>query len=400
MFARLRVVSLVTALGVTMATGAFLGFAFGVLAPTMVTGLGLSPLQVGTLPSVMYTVGAVFAPLAGRSTDWLGSGRVAWVVGPIVVVASLLLARATTYLGLLACAAVGGLALAASNPATNRLVADRLEGTTAGWAMGIKQAGVSAGAVIAGTVLPAVVTGEGAGGLVAAGFAAAGLGAVVSLLTVPMYLRPHHHERTVTEAINPAVGSVSGTVEDLVRYSLALGAVNGGTAAYLVLYGADNLGMSPALAGGLAAVLGITAAPARVLWARAGAHPQRAPRILRGLAVGSSVALLAIPLASIWDGLVWVAAAVLGASGTAWQGLIMLVSVRRVPATVVGHSSAKVVRAFYGGYVSGPLLFGAILEIPGVRYGIAWMVMAGLAGVAAVSVKALPTTGDGQTPRS
>ncbi|MBW3663882.1 MAG: MFS transporter [Actinobacteria bacterium] len=381
-----RTVALVAALGATMALGTLLGFAYGVLAPFLVADVGLSSLQVGALPSAMYAVGALAAPAAGRATDRFGPASAALLTAPIVAVAFVVLALANGYVVLLVSAAIGGVALAIANPATNGVVAARLSGPTQGWAMGWKQAGVSASAVIAGAVLPAVAEAEGWP-------TAAVTGAIIAVVVGATFGSVLVHDRGVVMATDasedrPVTRATRRSVRDLSAFAALLGASNGAVAAYLVLFATEELGVAPAVAGGLTAVLGATAVISRVTWARLGARADIAPPLLRGLARAAVVAVLALPLSgAVGAWMLWPAAVALGASAVSWQGLVMLVAVRRVDPASAGRASAIVVRAFYTGYVIGPLAFGGLLDVTDERYVVAWTVTAAVALVGSLTVR-------------
>jgi hypothetical protein len=82
-------------------------------------------------------------------------------------------------------------------------------------------------------------------------------------------------------------------------------------------------------------------------------------RSLGILAVGSVLAAAAMAMAvSLGSALLWIGAAVFGATAVAWNALGMLWLVRDVDVTVAGRASGRVLLGFYVGFVLGPVSFG------------------------------------------
>lgn len=362
-----------------MGLGTWLGFAFGVLAPFLVRDLGLRDVQVGALPSLMYASGALLAGGAGRVVDRIGPRRTCLLVPLAVVTANVGFGLAPGWAALVVVALVGGVGLASTNPATNRLVVEALPARSRGTAMGWKQAGVSASSFVVGALLPSIATRWD-------WRVAAFSGAVTALLVsaaLPILLprRGPHAGAEGTAPRDVPRRRVLGTP----GYAAMLGAVNGSLTAYLVLYGVRTLGNSETIAGMAAAVLGLTALGARVGWAALGTwtgEPVRWLRTIAGLAAASFVALAVLPIQR--PIVLLVASGALGLSALSWQALLMLAAVEGVPVGRVGRVSGTVTRAFYGGYVAGPLVVGAAADA-GVPYRLLWC-GAGLFAAAAVVV--------------
>lgn len=364
-----------------MGLGTWLGFAFGVLAPFLVRDLDLRDVQVGALPSLMYASGALLAGTAGRVVDRIGPRRTCLLVPAAVVTANLGFGLAPGWGALVAVALVGGLGLASTNPATNRLVVEALPTRSRGTAMGWKQAGVSASSFLVGALLPSIATRW--------DWRVAALGGAVTALLVWVAL-PRLLPRPGAAAgaegprsRRPAHRRVLGTP----GYAAMLGAVNGSLTAYLVLYGVRTLDNSETVAGMAAAVLGLAALGARVGWAALGTRtgqPVRWLRTIAGLAAAGFVALAVLPVDRPIALLV--ASGALGLSALSWQALLMLAAVEGVPVGRIGRVSGTVTRAFYGGYVVGPLAVGAAADA-GLSYRLLWCAAAVLAAAAMVVVR-------------
>lgn len=374
----------VLGMAAVMGLGTWLGFAFGVLAPFLVRDLGLRDVEVGALPSLMYASGALLAGGAGRLVDRIGPRRTCLIVPAAVVVANLGFGFAPGWGALVAVALVGGLGLASTNPATNRLVVEALPATSRGVAMGWKQAGVSGASFLVGALLPSVATRLD-------WRAAAVTGAVVAAVVwvVLARLLPRPQPEHVAPSRHPADDrrAPGRRVLGTPVYAAMLGAVNGSLTAYLVLYGVRTLGNAETVAGMAAAVLGFAAIGARVGWATLGSRtgqPVRWLRVIAALAASGFVGLAAIPEAAPFA-LLAVAGA-LGLSALSWQALLMLAAVEGVPVGRVGRVSGTVTRAFYGGYVVGPLVVGAAADA-GFSYRTLWTASALLSAAAILVVR-------------
>ncbi len=372
-----------------MGLGTWLGFAFGVLAPFLVRDLGLSDVEVGALPSLMYASGALLAGGAGRVVDRIGPRRTCLLVPAAVGVANLGFGLAPGWGALVVVALLGGVGLASTNPATNRLVVEALPTSSRGTAMGWKQAGVSGASFLVGALLPSVATRWD-------WRAAAFCGAVVAVLvwTVLAWLLPR------PDGQPPAAGTAaretrSRRVLGTPTYAAMLGAVNGSLTAYLVLYGVRTLGAAETVAGFAAAVLGLAAIGARVGWATLGVRTGQPVRWLRCIAVLAAAGFTALAvLPAHRPAMLLAVSGMLGLSALSWQALLMVAAVEGVPVSRVGRVSGGVTRAFYGGYVIGPLLVGAAADA-GASYRVLWSVAAALALGAVMVVRW--SDGDHQT---
>lgn len=362
-----------------MGLGTWLLFAVGVLAPFLVADLGLSDLQIGALPSIMFATGAALAPSMGRTVDRIGSRRACLLIPGVVGAANLGLGIAPGFAALVVVAIIGGVGVSSTNPATNRLVVEALPASVRGSAMGWKQAGVAGSSFLVGALLPSIATAFGwrvaaaTGGVVALGVGVA----LPWLLPSPM----------AASARVPGPAPAGRRVVGTAPYAGMLGAVNGTLTAYLVLYAVRTLGHRETLAGLAIAALGLAAIVARVGWASLGTRtgePVRWLRVIGGLA---AVSCLAVALLPEQQGLaLLLTAAALGLSAMSWHALLMVAAVEGVPVGLVGQVSGTVTRAFYGGYVVGPVLAGAAADA-GVGWRTLWLLTALLAAAAVASVR-------------
>jgi MFS family permease len=368
-----------------MGSGTFASYAFGVLGPLIRDEFGLSRFQLGLLTTTFFVVGGPLSLLAGRATDHYGARVVMLAAFGAVSAALLVMASAPLYAVMLAGAAIAGLALAAGNPVTNKLVADHLPPGRRGLVMGGKQAGVQVGAFLAGAALAplaAVI-----GWRLALGWSAAVplIGLVAALLLVPA-ARGRHAD------LAPAAGGEPGVMPAGVRrmalYAFLMGGGVAAVNAYLPLYLVERAGASHEVAGIVAATIGGVGIVSRIAWGWASERmpSYRVPLLaLAGGAVLAVLGVLAVERIGLW--LAWPAAALFGATAVSWNAVGMLAVITASGSRLAGRASGVVLFGFYIGFVGTPLIFGWLVDTLG-DYPVAWLVVAGLFGLAAVTVGA------------
>lgn len=382
-------IGFVVTLTLGMAVSTFLPFALGALGPFITDDLGITRTALGSLTTVTYLVGGALSPVAGPLVDRFGGRRtlaVAFLAGAL----SLLLVAVAGghFAGLVAGSALFGVSVAFGNPATNQLAARAVPAGRHGIVTGVKQSGVQAGAFLAGFVLPGLA--EATGWRPALGGCAV-LGVAGLVLTGWFAPRPSgggSAGRPVPGRPGKGRAELGPEVNQLSVYALLMGFGVGAVSAYLPLYAVEELGFSRGTAGLTAALMGFVGVGARVAW---GQRQDRTAtplmRSLSNLAGGSVVASLAMGSAgSLGSALLWVGAAIFGATAVAWNALGMLSIVRDVDVAVAGRASGRVLLGFYAGFVLGPVSFGWAADHVG--YGAGWLaVTAGFAAAAALTAR-------------
>lgn len=285
---------------------------------------------------------------------------------------------------MLVAAAVGGLALSLSNPATNRVIVAAFPPGQRGAALGWKQAGVPLAALLAGPTVPSVAAAVGwRGALVAI--------AVASLFTGGLATYVLRHV-TQQKAAAPRVRVVRGegrSLRWLNELGFLMGAATGCVNTYLVLYGVEALQYDERVAGLLIAVVGPTSTVTRVVWAsraERGSGPHTSLRVMGPVSV---VAALIIAAAPYWGGwLLWIGAVLAGVGIFIFTSLGMLALVQAVPQGSVGLVTGSLSRTFFAGLLAGPLSFGLVVDLTD-GYTWSWLIVAALA-VGATVITYLP----------
>jgi len=354
--------------GMVMST--FVGYAFGALGPFIIDDLDLSRTALGSLTTVMYFVGSILSPVLGPLVDRFGGRRSLLALFAVGSAGTVVASATPGYAGLVAGAALAGVAVALGNIATNQLIARHVDPTRQGVVTGVKQSGVQVGAFLAGAALPALAEAWGWRWALATSVLIAAAGVAGTLLTVP------HHPGRFEMPRDPAdtgAGPLGPAVNRLTAYSTLMGLGVGAAAAYLPLYAVEELGTGRRAAGLAAALMGLVGVVARVLWGRR--HDRTATPVTRTLLVLAAASVVAAGL--VWAAeaagvaLLWAGAAAFGATAVAWNALGMLAIVRDVDSARAGRASGRVLLGFFAGYLAGPVSFGAVVDATD-TYALGW----------------------------
>lgn len=357
-------------LALMMGTGTYAGYAFGVLGPDLVHEFGLSRFELGLVTTAFYLVGGPLSLAAGRATDRFGARRVMLVAFAFSAAAIAGMAIAPAYLLLLGAAGLAGVALAAGNPVTNKLVAIHLAPGGRGLIMGGKQSGVQVGAFLTGALLAPLA--------VALGWRyALGWSALIPLGGILLALAVVPPDTRAAPGTAPErSGPLQRGVYWLAAYAFLMGSGVATINAYLPLYLVERADASQELAGAVVATIGLVGIFSRIAWGWASErmHGYSLPLLLLGAgAVVAVLMVLAVESVGLW--LAWPAAALFGASAVTWNSVGMLAVITTAGVAMAGHASGVVTSGFYIGFVASPMLFGWLVDSIG-GYSPAWLLVA------------------------
>jgi MFS family permease len=359
----------IAALSFAMATGATGTYALGALSPFLVKTFELSAGGVGILMGIIYFVAASTSGILGRRADRVDPTRIVLAGAACSFLAALAFAFAPNVVLLGLFAVLAGLAMAASNPGSNGMIARSLPPGSRGYATGIKQSGATGTGLYIASVMPALA--------VLIGWRLAALAAlVIPILAVVTVL---WSKRIPLDAV-PIEATPRGVERVgklrwlgwLSRYALLFGVATGICNGFYVLYASERLGFGAVEAGLVFAVFSLASVCARVLWARLaemGIDTGLLLLVIGIMGATSSLLLFGAPELGPWT--VWCAAALGGASIVGWNALAMVTIMQQVPVNAVGASSARMLRSFFIGLAVGPVMFGVIVELVG--YGVGWL---------------------------
>lgn len=350
-----------------------------VLAPLITEDLDLTRSGFGVLATCVFVGGGATSVWAGRIVDRLGGRSTLLLLYVLTSLTVALLAVAPSYGWLLVAATIAGLPGALSNPVTNQVISAIVPSGRRGLLIGFKQSGAQIAQVAGGLVLPALAISVGWRG---AGFALA----LLPLLGVAAtwHLVPARPGRPVP--LVAGVLELRGPITYLTAYALLMSLGAAAVLTYLPLFAYDALGFSLPAAGVIASSGAVAGFLGRVLWARA-AERWVPPAVgLVMIAAGSVAAAAALVAAPSAPWMVWPGAVVFGATGGAWSSVAMVALLDEVEPAVAGRASGVVLLGFYGGFIAGPIVFGATADRSG-TYGVGWslvgLVFLGAVGVAA-----------------
>ena len=335
-------------------------FALGALGPLLLDDLGVSRAGLGSFAALSYGTAAALSLYSGHLTDLMGGRRTLTLLLVTVAAAFGVLAAGGSLGWLLLALLLAGTAQTLVNPATNRLIADRLPAPAQAQAVGVKQSGVQIGTFTAGLLFPTLAHLLGWRGALALAVPVA-LGAALAAV-----LLPPDTPTTATSTAPPPRRRLLPAAPNrparwLIAYSLGIGTGLSSLNTYLPLYAHQELGMGEAAAGGLLAALGASGMVARMAWARLSGRLTEIAVPLLALAAAALGFVTLLPAADgLWRPLVWLAAVGLGGSAVAANAVSMVAVVRSPAFGATGHASALVSMGFFGGFVVGPLTFGQL----------------------------------------
>jgi MFS family permease len=379
---------LLTLLTVAYGMGAFGMLGVSPLTPSLVEGFRLTRLQVAFIVPSVYVGGLLFSLPAGRLADRWGV-RPTFLGGLAVGAGGLALAAGAPGFGLfLFCLFLAGIGWSVVNPVLGKAIVDLFPVRERGFAMGIKQMGLTVGGVISALILPSIAAAWSWRVAVAACALTMGAPVLASWRT----LAPLAVAR-VDGARPPGAPRADNwwwirrpPLLTLFGAGLALGMVQSAVLAYLPLYGVEVLGLGAVAAGGLVAAaqaggavarLGLGAASDRWLGGRR--PPWLVVSSLIGAAVFASYALQPMPHGFTAAALAF--AAGIGAHG--WVGVYFIASAEAGGPRQSGLLSGVSFAAIVVGLLAGAPCFGAILQATD-SYRAAWGAFAGLSVLVAV----------------
>jgi MFS transporter, ACS family, hexuronate transporter len=373
--------------------GAVSVLAVAPLAPLLLEDLHLTRAQVGLFLPAIYLGGVLMSLPAGWFTDRFGA-RLTLAAGQGLTGALVALAAEVNRLPLmLLCLFVGGLGWAVVNPATGRAILQRFPPRERGFAMGIKQTGLTLGGIAGSLTLPAVGLAWGWRVAMTAAACASLVAAVAGVVFMPRD-RTHGSAGAAEPARFAELGRFLGNRSLLVLLAsgLALGMAQASVLAYLALFARERLDLSVIAAGGLLALVQAGGTGSRLAWGIISDRVfggRRRPCVIINSVIGGATYLVfasavALPLPAIGA-----IAFVAGAGAFGWVGLFLALAAEVGGPRYAGLLTGVAVSFAWSGVLLGPPLFGALLQATG-SYGVPWLVLALLAFGAAVALAAIP----------
>lgn len=352
-----------------MALPMLIFYAVGTLGPLMVADLGMPTHWLGWLITSAFGFAALLSLWAGPLVNRLGTRRALALLFWSTVVAYGLMVSLPGFVGVVLALAVCGVAQALANPATNLLIAERVDPRQKAAVVGLKQSGVQVSALFAGLLLPSLAL-------------SLGWREALATLLVPALLLALLGPRVAPRAhpdrpLGFALSRPNARLVLLMSVQLCVGIVLSSFVTFLGVFAAQQ-GMAAQWIGLLIAGFGVMGIVARVLLTPLGARMADESWLLLVLLLLSGVALwltsLALPVRH-WP--LWAGALGMGLTAVATNAIAMSM-VLRDPGFGSPASAASLLSVgFFGGFAVGPPLFGLFQHGPWAAAD-AWLLLIGV----------------------
>jgi len=363
------------------------------LAPLLRDELGLSRAQVGLFLPAVYLGGVLMSLPAGWLTDRLGirvtlTGGLA-LTGLMIGAA----AQAPTLPLTLSGFFLAGLGFAVINPTTGKAIIERFPPRERGFAMGVKQTGLTLGGVTAALTVPAIGLSRGWRAALTTAAAASLAGAAAALVgfrSRASAAAPAVLDRPRLAEVAPFLARPSFIV--LMASGFALSINQSSLLAYFALFARESQGLGVVAAGGLLALAQAGGTAGRIVWGIVSDRAfggRRRPGLVLNATLSAAMSLLfasGLPMA----GPTAACAAVLAGVGAfGWVGLYLALAAEVGGPRYAGLLTGVAVACAWSGVLVGPTLFGGLLETTG-GYRWPWLGVA-LTGLgAAIALSRIP----------
>jgi predicted MFS family arabinose efflux permease len=351
-------------------------FLLGGLAVQMQADLGFGPTGVGVGVGAFFAAGAACSALTGQLVERVGPERSLRWAAALSGLVQLAIAGLGRSIGVIvAMLAVGGLANAWAQPASNVLLARVVAPGRLGVALGVQKSAIPAAALLGGLAVPSIALTVGWRWAFVAGAAFAFASAIQVPSPAADVVARRHGRRE---------GKPDVPTKHLLFLAVGVGfgsSASNALSAFLVLSGVAA-GLSEGTSGLLLTAGSVAGIGVRLL---VGSRADRYPgRTLAAMAVMFAIASTSFALlATGVEALFLIATPLAFATAYAWPGLFHLAVVRTNP-SAPGAATGLTMTGTLTGAVAGPVLFGFIATHG--SYGAAWLVGAAFLVAAALVV--------------
>ncbi|MFH0725054.1 MAG: MFS transporter [Pseudomonadota bacterium] len=359
-------------------------YAWGPLAPFLRETFGISRSQIGQITSALYVTAALTGLPSGIMVDRWGARKLLLACLVIMMVSFFFIGLMDHFVGIVVFAAFAGMGYGVLNQVSTKGIMLWFSAKDRATAMGIKQTGVTIGAAGASLLLPMVTVTYGLG----PSFIFISLMMFPAILGVAVFYaekpakppagssgakRLNGKTDLMGTLLHPEILTILVILPFMCFNQLSL-------STFFVLYLTEAVKISVGAAGSCLAVIMVSGAVGRVVWGfvsdRFFKGNRQKPLILLSLIGAICVIPLSLlpPHAPLF--LCLMLSAGLGGAFLGWNGLIITyiaeLAGTSIAASVVGVSSS----IGFIGIISGPLLFGYLVDLFG--YFTGWMMLAGI----------------------
>ena len=383
---RWLVLALVT---VTHAFGALSVLAVAPLAPFLLDALQLSRVQVGLFLPAVYLGGVLMALPAGWLTDRLGV-RTTLGIGEVIIGVMVMCAAFTNSLpAFLGCLVLAGFGFSVLNPSTGRAVIEWFPPRRRGFAMGIKQTGLTLGGLVAALTMPPLAVHFGW----RRALASAGALSLLSAVLVAVVYRTPAALVASRSAEWPRIAELGmffrrpGVVIVFLS-GFALSIAQSSVLAYLALYAKETFTVSAVAAGQFLALAQVGGTGSRLAWGAVSDRffgGRRRPGVMINALIGTAAYTLFAFGETLPPPLVVPLAIVAGAAAFGWVGLYFALVAEIGGARYAGLLTGVAVAFSWSGVLVGPPVFGVVLDATG-SYTAPWLILAGIGVAVAITL--------------
>jgi MFS family permease len=372
------------------ALGALAVLSVAPLSPFLLDALHLSRAQVGLLLPAVYLGGVLMALPAGWLTDRFGVRLTLGVGQALIGILVLLASRADELGAILICLVVAGFGFSMLNPTTGKAVLEWFPPRGRGFAMGIKQTGLTLGGLVGALTLPPLALATGWRWALAV---AGGLALLSALVTLAVYRTPVG-AAPAAPAAWPRLGEVGVFLRRpgvLVVFAsgFALSVAQSSVLAHVALYARETFALSPVAAAQMLALAQAGGTGSRLAWGAISDRffgGRRRPGVVVNALIGAvAYALLALGERLPSAGLAPLAL-VAGVGAFGWVGLYFALVAEIGGTRYAGLLTGVAVAFAWSGVLVGPPVFGLLVDRTG-SYTWPWL---GLTAIAVVVAAALP----------
>lgn len=362
---------------------AFIGRSVGPLGVLIGEDLELSKSQIGMLPAALFLGQAIASIPVGFVVDQTGSKTLLLLISLCVGSSFILMTFSHQFGFVLFLVVIGGLGYGAMHPVTNRGIIHWFQRTQRGFAMGIKQTGITTGSALAGLVLLPLAAMYGWRQVVAAACLLLIMGGVVSYTF-------YHDSIKETNQDKKNLASFYGSMKHMVRnkplmlVSISAMGLSGSQlclVTYIVIYCYEYLDISLFLSGVLLVISEICGSIGRIVWGIISDRLFKGKRviilmIISGISGVTSMILAFLPPSTTFGVMIPITM-VFGFAISGFNAIWMNVASEVVDTTFSGLSSGFSITLGSLGVITLPPLFGFIVDFFG-SFTAGWIMIVGV----------------------
>jgi MFS family permease len=353
-------------------TNAITWMTLPVLAPQVAPLAGVEPSTIGHLAGVMFAGALLPTLVAGAVMPLIGPVRMSQLTTTLSA-AGLLIAATGNVWALLIAALLIGAGYGPGAPLSSVVLAHHTKPEWRGLVFSVRQSGIPLGGLLAGVTLPVVALALGTREAV---LVAAAVAFVSALMVEPVRKKL---DAPLRSAKGPKLGALLRNISmrqalkahpDLPRVTyggFAAATVQGSVFALLVTFLVERAGLDLITAGLVFSAMHLSGFVARIAFGYASDRFFRPQLLLASLAAVGVATLLILLLVAGTVSLTAVIAlaAVIGATVSGWNGVMLAELTRLSPPGLVASVSASAVTCIYLGYMIGPVVTSGLVGLSG-----------------------------------